>query len=129
MIQAKFAEHQKVGRRKTISTSWWIFRRIREVPGRAFWRECVVFTVLFTLVSYLLDLPLTLYHRHLALAYGLSVQGWASWFGDQLKSLGLSLLGSVLFFALLMWLMRRLPSNSEMKKSRPKPRFAVLGAN
>ncbi len=83
--------------------------RERGKAGRAFWLECLVFTFLFTLVSYLLDLPLTLYHHHLALAYGLSVQGWTSWLGDELKSLGLNFLGSLLFFALLMWLIRRLP--------------------
>lgn len=83
--------------------------RERGKTGRAFWRECLIFTALFTSISSLLDLPLELYHHHLSLAYGLSVQGWAGWFGDWLKSFLLSLLGSILFFALLLWIIRRLP--------------------
>ena len=76
---------------------------------RAFWRECIVFTVLYTAISSLLDLPLSLYHQHLARTYGFSVQSWAGWWGDFAKSFGLGLLGGFLFFALLMWLIRKLP--------------------
>jgi Zn-dependent protease with chaperone function len=41
--------------------------------------------------------------------YGLSVQSWVGWWGDQAKSFVIGLLGSILFFALLMWIIRRLP--------------------
>ena len=76
---------------------------------RAFWLECLIFTVLFNLVSELLDLPLTLYSHHLSKAYGLSIQSWAGWFGDWAKSFGLGLLGGLFAYALLMFLIRWLP--------------------
>ncbi len=83
--------------------------RAEAKAGRAFWLECLVFTVLYTLISTLLDLPLSLYHQHLARSYGLSVQSWGGWWVDFAKSFGLGLLGVFLFFALLMWLIRKLP--------------------
>ena len=76
---------------------------------RVFWLECVIFTVLFILASQLLDLPLRLYSHHLSVEYGLSIQNWASWFGDWAKGLGLELLGSLLIYALLMSIVRSLP--------------------
>ncbi len=83
--------------------------RAKGKTTRAFWRECLVFTALYTLVGTVLDLPLSLYHQHLSRINGLSVQGWAGWWGDFAKSLTLGLLGSILFFALLMAIIRRLP--------------------
>ncbi len=81
----------------------------RGKPVRAFWRECFVFTILLNIVSLLLELPLSLYGHHLSLQYGLSVQGWLSWLGDQGKTFLLGLLGGVLIYALLMFIIRKLP--------------------
>jgi STE24 endopeptidase len=75
----------------------------------AFWQECLVFTFLFSLMSALLDLPLSLYSHRLSVQYGLSIQSWSSWFSDQAKSWGVTLLGEFLLCALLMWIIRSLP--------------------
>ena len=42
-------------------------------------------------------------------AYGISVQGWGSWFGDQAKGLGLTLLFGTLILLLFNWIVRRWP--------------------
>ncbi len=83
--------------------------RAENKTKRAFWLECLVFTCLYNLLSTLLDLPLSLYHQHLARSYGLSVQSWGGWWIDFAKSFALGLLGGFLLFALLMWLIRKLP--------------------
>lgn len=83
--------------------------RERGKTTRAFWRECVVFTVLYTLVGEALDLPLALYRHTLQKSYGLSVQSWASWWGDWGKGLAIGLATSVLIFALLVAVIRKFP--------------------
>ena len=75
----------------------------------ASWAQCFVFLGLYTAVSFLLDLPLSLYGHHLGLSYGLSVQGWASWFGDRAKELLLTWIFGGLLVALLFWIVRKLP--------------------
>jgi STE24 endopeptidase len=79
-------------------------------PVRAFFRQCFFFFVLFSIAGLLLDLPLAVYLQHLERAYHLSVQSWASWSWDLLKSFVMSTLGGVLVVALLMFVIRRFPS-------------------
>jgi STE24 endopeptidase len=76
---------------------------------RAFFLECLLFTLLYNLLSAILDLPLSIYSHILSVENGLSIQGWPSWFGDWSKSIGLGLLGSFLIYALLMSIIRRFP--------------------
>ncbi|MDE1160327.1 MAG: M48 family metallopeptidase [Acidobacteriaceae bacterium] len=83
--------------------------RARGARFRAFWIECAIFAVLYSLAGTVLDLPLAIFGHHLQRLHGLSVQGWGGWLGDQGKSLGLGLLGSILSFALLMFMIRWLP--------------------
>ncbi|HEY4359142.1 MAG TPA: M48 family metalloprotease [Acidobacteriaceae bacterium] len=81
--------------------------RARGKRIRAFCRECVVFTGLFTVVTELLNLPLGLYRHHLAVDYGFSIQSWASWWSDTGKSFAIAL-GITLFLAALLKLLIRL---------------------
>lgn len=83
--------------------------RARGKNGRAFWRECLVFTALFTLIGQAFDMPLELYRQHLRLANGLSIQSWLGWWGDWAKGLVLGLGTSIFVFALLMYIIRRFP--------------------
>jgi Zn-dependent protease with chaperone function len=76
---------------------------------RAFLREVLIFSLLFTAVGFVLDLPLSVYAHQLSLSYGLSIQGWGSWFADQGKDLGLGVAESLMGFTLLMALIRWLP--------------------
>ncbi len=48
--------------------------------------------------------------QHLSLRYGLSVQSWPSWFGDQAKSFAISWLIGGLLVMLLFWIIRSVPA-------------------
>jgi Zn-dependent protease with chaperone function len=73
------------------------------------WGQCFIFFLEFMVLSTLLDLPLSLYEQHVQREYGLSVQGWGSWFGDLGKSFALSYIFGGLLVMLLFWLIRRFP--------------------
>ena len=75
------------------------------------WVQGFTFFFGFLLIVTLLGLPLDLYDQHVERVYGLSVQGWGSWFGDQGKSFGLAYgfggLGVMLLFRLIRKFPRR----------------------
>src|SRR5882757_5136449 len=61
------------------------------------WGQGFVFVFLLLLTITLLNAPLRVYGHHVAVAYGLSVQGWGSWVWDLAKSFFLTwLVGSLL---------------------------------
>jgi Zn-dependent protease with chaperone function len=63
--------------------------RYRDVAERASRRrivQAIVFVPLLLLTMAVLSLPMDLYSQHVMRAYGLSVQGWGSWFGDWAKA-------------------------------------------
>jgi STE24 endopeptidase len=67
-------------------------RNLAQRVGRKWLFVVVVYTMLFTLVSFVLDLPLSYYTEFVRQhAYGLSNQTLAKWVGDTLKSLMISL--------------------------------------
>jgi Zn-dependent protease with chaperone function len=73
------------------------------------WLQGVWFFLAFFLITSLASLPLDLYGHHASRAYGISVQGWGSWFGDQAKALGLSLVLGTPILLLFNWIIRRWP--------------------
>jgi STE24 endopeptidase len=73
------------------------------------WVQGYVFFLLYLIAGTLLSLPLDLYSEHLSRVYGLSVQSWASWFGDQAKAFGLTWIFGGLLLMLLFWVIRKLP--------------------
>jgi Zn-dependent protease with chaperone function len=77
--------------------------------GKNRWLQGFSFLLLFLIATTLLELPLDLYRHHLSLKYGISVQGWASWFGDQGKSFLLTWIIGGLLLMLLFWVIRKLP--------------------
>jgi Zn-dependent protease with chaperone function len=86
------------------------FRNVAErVSGRSF-VQALVFAPLLIVSIDLLSLPLSLYGQFLQRSYGLSVQGWGSWFGDWAKGemLGAAL-GVVLVWGLYA-IIRRSPT-------------------
>jgi Zn-dependent protease with chaperone function len=87
--------------------AWMRDRAVR--AGKNRWLQGYVFLLLFLIVSTLLELPLDLYSHHLSLKYGLSVQRWGSWFGDQGKEFLLTWLIGGLLLMLLFWVIRKLP--------------------
>ncbi len=73
------------------------------------WLQAYAFSFLFLLAAFLLNLPLALYLHHISRRYGLSVQHWPGWFGDQAKSFLLAWLIGGLLLMLLFWIMGKLP--------------------
>ncbi len=63
----------------------WMQRTALRARGGS-WVQGLVFLSLFVAAETLLDLPLAVAGQHVSRAYGLSVQGWGSWAGDQGKS-------------------------------------------
>lgn len=73
------------------------------------WAQGFTFFFEFLLLTTLLGLPIDLYEQHIRRGYGLSVQGWSSWLGDQAKGFGLALVFGGLGVMLLFWLIRKSP--------------------
>ena len=73
------------------------------------WLQGALFFGVFLTVTTLASLPLDLYAEHVSRAYGISVQGWASWFGDQGKALAITLVFGTLVLLLFNRIVRRWP--------------------
>jgi STE24 endopeptidase len=84
-------------------------RNIAENVTKSRWGQCFVFVFLFLLAITLLNAPLRLYGHHVALVYGLSVQGWGSWVWDLAKSFLLTWVVAGLLVMVLFWVIRRSP--------------------
>ena len=76
------------------------FRDIAEASGKNRFVQALIFVALFLVTTTALQFPLDAYQQSISLKYGLSVQGWGSWFGDVLKGL---LVGYV-FLTVVAWL-------------------------
>ncbi len=86
------------------------FRDIAEACGKNRFVQALVFVALFLIATSLLQWPLDAYQQNISLQYGLSVQGWGSWLGDQFKSM----LVELVIFTFAAWgftsLIRKFPS-------------------
>jgi Zn-dependent protease with chaperone function len=63
-----------------------MFRDLAERAGKNRFLQALVFVPPLLLLIAVISLPIDLYEHHISLAYGLSVQGWASWMGDWCKA-------------------------------------------
>ncbi len=109
---------------------WRIAARMRNVAvnlSKNRWAQGFVFFFEFLLLTTLLGLPFDLYHHHIGLHYGLSVQGWGSWFGDQLKTFGLVYIFGGLLVMLLFWIIRKFPRRWWLGLWFPVMLLTVLG--
>jgi Zn-dependent protease with chaperone function len=68
-----------------------------------------IFVPLFLLTTSILALPLDAYQQSISRQYGLSVQGWSSWFVDVLKGEGISLVVGTLLLWLMVFIIRKSP--------------------
>jgi len=73
------------------------------------WKQGLLFFAAFLVITTLANLPLDIYGHHVSRAYGISVQGWGSWLGDEAKALGLSLLIGAPVLLLFNWIVGRWP--------------------
>jgi STE24 endopeptidase len=85
------------------------YRDVAEAVSRTRFVQALVFVPLLMLTITVLQLPLDMYQQSISRQFGLSVQGWASWFGD----LGKGFLITLLIFIFAIWgstkLIRRSP--------------------
>ena len=87
--------------------------RFRDWAERASSRrfvQAIIFVPLLMLTMDALSLPLSIYGHHLQQRYGLSVQGWGSWFWDWIKGEGIGTVISTLLIWGLYTILRRSPT-------------------
>jgi len=84
-------------------------RDLVENVSKSRWVQCFLFVFLLLLMLAVLNAPLRIYGHHQGLAYGLSVQGWASWVLDWTKSFAISWVVTGLLVMVLFWVIRRAP--------------------
>jgi STE24 endopeptidase len=73
------------------------------------WLQGLLFFAAFLVITTVASLPLDVYGHHVSRDYGISIQGWGGWLGDQGKSLGLTLLFGAPVLLLFNWIVRRWP--------------------
>jgi Zn-dependent protease with chaperone function len=73
------------------------------------WVQGLLFFAVFLIVTTLAGIPLDVFGHHISRSYGISVQGWGGWAGDQAKALGLSVLIGAPVMLLFNWIVRRWP--------------------
>ncbi len=73
------------------------------------WIQGLVFFAAYLIIGAVAGLPLDWISNHYERSYGISVQGWGSWLGDEGKGLALTLLFGVPVLLLFNWIVRRWP--------------------
>ncbi len=73
------------------------------------WVQGVLFFFAFFILTTIASLPFDIYGQHASRGYGVSVQTWPSWWGDQAKGLGVMLVIGTLVLLLFNWIVRRWP--------------------
>ena len=86
-------------------------RNVAENLSKNRWVQGLAYVFLFLLTLTLLNAPLRLYGHHVALAYGLSVQGWGGWAWDQAKGFLLTWFVGSLLVMMLFWVIRKSPKH------------------
>lgn len=81
---------------------------VKRVTAKRWVQGLLYFAMLLVLLT-VTGLPLDMYEHHESVRYGISVQGWASWFGDQGKALGLTLVFVPWVMLLFQWIVKRWP--------------------
>jgi STE24 endopeptidase len=79
----------------------------RAIPRR--WLQGLVYFALLIVILMATELPVGMYAHTVSRDYGISVEGWATWFGDEGKGLGLSLLLGAPLLLLMHAIVRRWP--------------------
>jgi STE24 endopeptidase len=81
---------------------------VKSVSGYR-WIQGLIFFAVFFVITALADLPLNAIGHTVSKHYGISVQGWGSWFGDQGKGLAVSVIFGSLVMLLFNWIVRVSP--------------------
>lgn len=73
------------------------------------WLQGLLFFASLILILTLANLPLDWFSQQVSRSYGISVQGWGSWLGDQGKALGLAIVFGSLVLLFFNWIVRVSP--------------------
>ena len=73
------------------------------------WLQGLLFFAIYLVISDVAGLPFDILSHHYGRSYGISVQSWGGWAGDQAKALGLTLLFGAPVLLLFNWIVRRWP--------------------
>ena len=82
--------------------------RAESASKRRFWQAAIFVPLLFA-VQFVLELPTSAYGHHLSVFYEQSVQGWGSWFWDQVKGLLVGVVIAIPLVWLLYAILRKSP--------------------
>lgn len=85
------------------------YRDWAEKATRMGFVQCFIVVALFLMTVNILRWPLAIYGQSISREYGLSVQGWGSWFADVLKGEAISIVIFTLAFWALIRLIRKSP--------------------
>ena len=92
-----------------VTGGWGAIEEWAQSKIRSRWWQGVVFFFAFFILTMLASLPLDMIGQHYSRAFGISVQGWGSWFGDQAKGLGVALVVGTLVLMLFNRIVRAWP--------------------
>ena len=73
------------------------------------WAQGLLFFAAFFVLTTLANLPLDVFGHHISRSYGIAIQGWLGWLGDQGKALGLIIVIGAPILLLFNWIVRRWP--------------------
>jgi STE24 endopeptidase len=85
------------------------FRDLAERVSANKWVQGMIVVPLLAISAAVLTIPTDMYHHHISLKYGISIQGWDSWWGDWAKGLGLAVVLETLLCLLFYMMIRRSP--------------------
>lgn len=85
------------------------FRDWAEKATKYSFLQALIVVPLFILITTILNLPLDAYQHSISRQYGLSVQGWGSWFGDAGKGFFVSAVIGVVLLWLMIFIIRKSP--------------------
>jgi STE24 endopeptidase len=92
--------------------SAWLRTQAGHLGHGRFYPTLVVYFVLFSLLLFLVELPLSYYVGYVREhAYGLSTQTFSKWIADQLKGLGIGMLVGALVLWVPYWLLAKSPQH------------------
>ncbi|HEX4487496.1 MAG TPA: M48 family metallopeptidase [Terriglobales bacterium] len=84
-------------------------RTVAERVSTRPWIQGLIIIPILAVAAAILTVPSDAYHHHISLAYGLSIQGWGSWFGDWAKGLLLGIVIETILGSLFYLMIRRSP--------------------
>jgi len=90
-----------------VSRSWNCIEKWAQRISTRRWVQGLVFFVGYVVITAMAGAVMDATSNYYERAYGISVQGWDSWLGDQVKVLALTLLFAVPVLLLFNWIVRR----------------------